>query len=404
MLRGSRQVSRLWRYTTLETGIRRLGTASQLPGRTHVDSRRMHVLGCNALIFSSATLAAASLRRTSSLTGTAVVRPSQRNPPGSRLRGQIAACASKRQSQHPGVPRVLKTHRHYEGTLFRCAHISEALGCLEARFSVYVPDAPRARTALPYPKDCEGFPMLLYLSGLTCSDENVITKANAQDHCSAEGLIFVAPDTSPRGANLPGEGERFDFGLAAGYYVDATEEPWSQHWRMREYVECELPELVHAHFPTLGEEAVSIMGHSMGGMGALACALRRPNAYQSVSALAPIAHPTAVPSGSSPDVRHALMKYLGDDEAAWHLYDPTQLAQGYRKDKKGPAPPILVDVGADDEFLASGVLKPWDFIEACRQSDLTVDFQMRAGFDHSYFYVSTAIGDHVAFHAKHLDS
>lgn len=245
--------------------------------------------------------------------------------------------------------------------------------------------------------------MLFYLSGMTCSDENVVTKANAQEHCANEGLIFVAPDTSPRGSGLAGEGERFDFGLGAGYYLDASEEPWAAHYRMREYVEEELPELVHAHFPTLGPDAVSIMGHSMGGMGALACALRRPEAYCSVSALAPVAHPTNVPEGSSPDVRSALSRFLGGDDSSWRRYDPTKLAEDYDAKRSGSPPPMLVDVGAEDEFLKSGVLRPMEFVEACGRQGLPVDFRLRAGYDHSYFYVASAMEEHIGFHAKHLD-
>jgi len=315
----------------------------------------------------------------------------------------LARAASSRAGRDPPAPKVLKAHRNYEGTLFRCSHTSEALGGLEAKFSVYVPDSPRAWSKLPYPDDSEEFPVLIYLSGMTCSDENVVTKANAQEHCCTEGLIFVAPDTSPRASGLAGEDDRWDFGVGAGYYLDATEEPWLAHYRMREYIEEELPALVHAHFPTLGPEAVSLMGHSMGGMGALASALRQPKAYCSVSALSPIAHPTNVPEGSSPDVRHALTRFLGDDTSTWKRYDPTQLAEDYNVERRGLPPPMLVDVGAEDEFLAS-VLRPMEFVEACGRRGLPVDFRLRAGYDHSYFYVASAMEEHILFHAKHLDS
>jgi len=268
---------------------------------------------------------------------------------------------------------------------------------------VFVPDAPRPWSQLPYPDDATEFPVLMYLSGMTCSDENVVTKANAQEHCANEGLIFVAPDTSPRGSGLAGEGDRFDFGLGAGYYVNATEEPWSTNYRMREYIEDELPEIVHTHFPTLGPDAVSIMGHSMGGMGALACALRRPKAYCSVSALSPVAHPTNVPEGSSPDVRVSLSRFLGSDDSTWRCYDPTKLAEDFHSKHSGPPPPILVDVGGDDEFLKSGVLRPMEFVEMCGHRGIPVDFRLRAGYDHSYFYVASAIEEHIGFHASHLD-
>jgi len=285
--------------------------------------------------------------------------------------------------------------------MFRCSHPSEALGGLEARFSVYVPDAPRPQTSLPYPRGTDGFPVLFYLSGMTCSDENVITKANAQEHCAAEGLIFVAPDTSPRGAGIPGEDDRFDLGTGAGYYLNASEEPWKAHYRMHEYIERELPALVHSHFPTLGPDVVSLMGHSMGGMGALAFALRCPKAYRSVSAVSPIVHPTAVPDGSSPDVRLALLKYLGSDEAAWQPYDPVELVRHYSVDARGPTPPMLVDVGAEDEFF-DDVLRPFEFVQACRRQGLPLDFRCRAGYDHSYFYVASVMEEHIDFHAKHL--
>lgn len=299
------------------------------------------------------------------------------------------------------APVVLKTHRHHEGTLFRCSHKSVALGGLDACFSVYVPDTPRIHKSLPYPKNTDGFPVLFYLSGLTCSDENVITKANALEHCAANDLIFVAADTSPRGAGLDGEEERFDFGLGAGYYLNATQKPWEQHYQMETYIEQELPGIVHEYFPTLGPECVSLMGHSMGGMGALAIALRSPDAYRSVSAFAPISHPTAVCDGSAPDVRLAFKRYLGDDESVWQKYDPVCLMRSGFKDGMAP-PPLLIDQGAEDEFLAAGVLQPLALVEACRESAVPIDFKLRAGHDHSYFYVSSFIEEHIDFHAKFL--
>lgn len=315
----------------------------------------------------------------------------------------VVRAASRARSSSSGAPEVLKTHRHYEGTLFKCQHTAETLGGLKANFSVYVPDAPRPSKTLPYPKGTDEFPVLIYLSGLTCTDENVITKANAQEHCAINGIIFVAPDTSPRGAGIPGEDASFDFGLGAGYYLNATQKPWSAHYNMWDYVQWELPALLHNYFPTKQSDAVSIMGHSMGGMGALALALRNPEAYQSVSVLAPIAHPTALPAGTKPDVRRAFERYLGPDEETWKRYDPVELAKTYDIAVHGPPPPMLIDQGAEDEFFAKGVLQPYRFFETCQAKGLPADLRMRAGYDHSYFYVSSVIEEHIDFHAKHLE-
>lgn len=301
----------------------------------------------------------------------------------------------------PSAPVVLKTHRHYEGTLFRCSHKSRALGGLDMKFSVYVPDTPRVHAKLPYPEDVEGFPMVLYLSGITCSDENVITKGNAQEHCAANGLIFVAPDTSPRGTGLEGEDARWDFGAGAGFYLNATQDPWKQYFQMAAYIEDEFQDMIHDHFPTLGKDYVSLMGHSMGGMGALGLAFRSPGAYRSVSAIAPLSHPSAVPDGSEPDVRSAFKRYLGDDESTWQKYDPVCLIKNC--DDTDSLPPMLIDQGADDEFLASGVLRTFDLVEACRAKAVPIEFKLRAGHDHSYFYVSSVMEEHIDFHAKFLD-
>ncbi|CAJ1371319.1 unnamed protein product [Effrenium voratum] len=190
-----------------------------------------------------------------------------------------------------------------------------AEGGLDARFSVYVPDANRMQMTLPYPEDTEEFPVVLFLSDMGCSDLEVLKQGNALEHCASCGLILVAADTSPRGPGVADEAERKDVGIAASYYVNATQSPWNRHYRMRDYLENELLKVVHANFPTCGPEWVSAMGHGMGGMGALALAIRNPERFRSVSALAPICHPSEV-RGVSPDVQGALSSYLGKDEAA----------------------------------------------------------------------------------------
>jgi S-formylglutathione hydrolase len=249
------------------------------------------------------------------------------------------------------------------------------------RFSLYLPPQSAGGRA----------PVLYWLSGLTCTEENFTVKAGAQRVAAELGLAIVACDTSPRGLGIRGEAESWDLGLGAGFYVDATREPWSRGYRMYSYVTRELPAVVDANFPVDTRRA-SIFGHSMGGHGALVIALRNPAQYRSVSAFAPIASATVSPWG-----RKALYAYLGDQGPAWREYDAAELLA--MRGWKGP--PILVDQGTDDPFLEAQ-LKPQLLVQAGRRAGAAVDLRMQAGYDHSYFFIATFIADHLRFHAQAL--
>ncbi|MEM9071989.1 MAG: S-formylglutathione hydrolase [Myxococcota bacterium] len=250
-----------------------------------------------------------------------------------------------------------------------------ACGAME--FSVFVPPG-------------EGpFPVVYFLSGLTCTWENFTTKAGAQRIAAELGLIVVAPDTSPRGAGCPGEDDHWDFGSGAGFYVDATEAPWSERYRMYSYITKELPALIDASFPVNGRRAIT--GHSMGGHGALVIGLRDPSTWASISAFAPIVAPTQVPWGHK-----AFGGYLGDDRAAWSAYDATELV------KKAQHPqPILIDQGTADGFLEEQ-LRPEVFSAACEASSQAVTLRMQEGYDHSYYFIASFLEDHLRHHAKCL--
>lgn len=249
-------------------------------------------------------------------------------------------------------------------------------------FTIYLPPAALTGTRVP---------VLYWLSGLTCTDENFITKAGAQRAAAAHGIALVCPDTSPRGAGVEGETASWDFGVGAGFYVNATQDPWSKFYRMYDYVTEELPALVKAQFPVT--EAQSISGHSMGGHGALICALKNPSRYRSVSAFAPICNPTQCPWG-----RKAFSGYLGPDEEEWKKYDATELVKAY----KGPDLHILVDQGTADSFYTGGQLLPENFSAACAASGVHADVRMQEGYDHSYYFISTLIDDHIRHHASFL--
>jgi S-formylglutathione hydrolase len=249
------------------------------------------------------------------------------------------------------------------------------------RFAVFVP--PRAGPAR--------VPLLYWLSGLTCTEENFVLKAGAQRVAAELGLAIVVPDTSPRGLDLPGEAESYDFGLGAGFYLDATELPWSRNYRMYSYVVRELPEVVAAHFPVDPARA-AIFGHSMGGHGALTIALKNPAAYRSVSAFAPIASPMRCPWGEK-----ALGGYLGGDRASWRRYDSTALIE----DRGWRGAPLLVDQGTSDRFLETQ-LKPELLRETCARCGVALELRLQPGYDHSYFFIASFIDDHLRFHARHL--
>lgn len=272
-------------------------------------------------------------------------------------------------------------------------HVSKALGGLEAVFSVIVPpslDAPGHELT----------PVVYYLSGLTCTDQNFIQKAGACRAAARLNLIIVAPDTSPRGARVAGEDDAYDFGTGAGFYLNATQEPYRPYYRMYDYVVEELPALIEQLFPSPAAPAkqrrCSITGHSMGGHGALVCALRNPGKYCSVSAFAPIAHPSVCPWGQK-----AFRGYLGGIEAG-EMYDATLLVADPGRAQACNLDDILIDQGTADQFWCEGQLLPEDFVAAAKNAGQKVTLRMQEGYDHSYFFVSTFIEDHLEFHAKRL--
>ncbi len=259
------------------------------------------------------------------------------------------------------------------------SHASKEIG-LDMRFSVFSPpQAGRGRV-----------PVLMYLAGLTCTEETFAIKAGAQRVAAELGLMLVAPDTSPRGAGVPGETASWDFGVGAGFYVDATREPWAQHYRMYSYVTRELPAFVGAHFQA-DLQRHGVFGHSMGGHGALVCALRNPQMFKSVSAFAPISSPMRCPWGTK-----ALDGYLGADRATWHAYDASDLVATHRFPGT-----ILIDQGLSDKFL-NDQLRPELFEGACRAADQPVNVRRHAGYDHGYFFIATFMEDHLRHHAAML--
>ncbi|BAK65657.1 putative esterase [Sphingobium sp. SYK-6] len=248
-------------------------------------------------------------------------------------------------------------------------------------FAVFVPDHEPGET----------LPVLFYLSGLTCTHANVMEKGEYRAACAAEKIIFVAPDTSPRGEGVPDDPEgKYDFGLGAGFYVDATQAPFAANYRMRSYIEQELPALVAAHFP-VDIDRQGITGHSMGGHGALTIALRNPDRFRSVSAFAPIVAPAQVPWGQK-----ALGGYLGDDVSAWAQHDAVALIEGGAR-----LPDLLVDQGDADNFLEQE-LKTHLLEEACAKAGQKATIRMQPGYDHSYYFISTFMAEHVRWHAARL--
>lgn len=275
---------------------------------------------------------------------------------------------------------LLSEHMCFGGTQRFYRHQSAATG-LPMRFSVFLP--PQA--------EGKRLPVLFYLAGLTCTEETFMIKAGAQRMAAQEGMILIAPDTSPRGAGVPGETDSWDFGVGAGFYVDATEEPWSRNYRMYSYL-LELRELVLGEFP-VDPSRCGIFGHSMGGHGALVMALRNPDLFKSVSAFAPIAAPSRCPWGEK-----AFTGYLGADREAWRAYDATELMLVMKTPFPGG---ILIDQGLHDKFLAEQ-LNPEAFELACRQADQPLEINYRAGYDHGYYFISTFIEHHLRFHKKQL--
>ena len=273
---------------------------------------------------------------------------------------------------------TLSSTRSHGGTQSVYRHASAVTGT-DMTFSVFVPDhAPGTK-----------LPVLWYLSGLTCTHANVTEKGEYRAACARHGIVFVAPDTSPRGEGVADD-PAYDMGQGAGFYVDATEAPWAAHFRMRSYIEQELPALIAAEFP-VDMERQGITGHSMGGHGALTVALRNPGRFRSVSAFAPIVAPSQVPWGEK-----ALASYLGADRASWRDYDAVALVEG------GARPPeLLVDVGDADPFLTEQ-LRPELLRQACAAAGIPLELRLQRGYDHSYYFISTFMADHIAWHATRL--
>ena len=273
---------------------------------------------------------------------------------------------------------TVSTNRSFAGTQGVYSHASAETGT-DMTFAVYVPDHEQGVK----------LPVVWYLSGLTCTHANVMEKGEYRRAASELGLIIVAPDTSPRGENVADD-EAYDMGQGAGFYVDATEEPWAKHFRMRSYIEKELPALIAKEFPA-DMERQAIFGHSMGGHGALTIALRNPDRYKSVSAFSPIVSPLNCPWGEK-----ALGGYIGNDKAAWREYDACALIEDGAR-----VADILVDQGTSDNFLEEQ-LKPQLLAEACDKAGIKLSLNMREGYDHSYYFISTFMADHLRWHAERL--
>lgn len=276
-------------------------------------------------------------------------------------------------------PILISRNKMFNGSHERYRHFSTANQC-EMIFSVYLP-----------PQALQGYrvPVLYWLSGLTCTDENFSTKAGAQRFAAQWGIALVMPDTSPRGANVA-DNAGYDLGQGAGFYVNATQAPWAANYQMYDYTVHELPALIEAHFPVT--DARSIAGHSMGGHGALQIALKNPGRYAAVSAFAPITNPAAAPW-----VQKAFAAYLGNNPAAWAQYDSTELVKTAAHKLN-----VLIDQGDADDFYPKE-LQPQTFVSAARGNGFNVQFNLRKGYDHSYYFIASFIDSHIEFHADALD-
>ncbi|HBH37273.1 MAG TPA: S-formylglutathione hydrolase [Curvibacter sp.] len=274
----------------------------------------------------------------------------------------------------------VERHASFGGRQEVWKHQSTTLGC-EMKFGVYLP---------PAAVDGQKCPVLYYLAGLTCNEQTFITKAGAQEHAARHGFILVAPDTSPRGPGVPNE-DTYDLGEGAGFYLNATQAPWAQHYRMADYVAQELPALIEQNFPAT--DARGIFGHSMGGHGALVTALRNPGRYRSVSAFAPVVAPTQVPWGQK-----AFTAYLGADTSTWKEWDAVELVA-----TASERLPLLVDQGETDEFLRKQ-LRPELLEAACAAVGHPLTLRRHAGYDHSYYFIASFMADHFAHHAQALSA
>lgn len=279
---------------------------------------------------------------------------------------------------------TLSQHTCFGGSVGFYRHVSTVNSCT-MKFAVFTPPQATHKKA----------PVLYYLAGLTCSEETFMIKAGAQRVAAELGLMLVAPDTSPRDVSLPGDNASWDFGVAAGFYVDATEQPWAQHYRMYSYVTQELPTLIGAHFAA-DMHAQGIFGHSMGGHGALTIGLKNPRQYRSISAFAPIAAPMQCPWGIK-----AFTGYLGADQSSWAQYDATALMTQLRN--ASAQTPILIDQGLSDQFLASQ-LHPHLFEVACAKAGQALTLRRHTGYDHGYYFISSFMEDHLRHHARILNA
>ena len=278
------------------------------------------------------------------------------------------------------APEQIGANQSFGGQQLRYKHQSAVLNC-EMTFSIYLP-----------PQASQGpVPVLYWLSGLTCTDENFVQKAGAQQHAAEHGIAVVCPDTSPRGEGVADDPDTaYDMGLGAGFYVNATQQPWAEHYQMYSYVVDELPALINAQFPVDGQRA-AVSGHSMGGHGALSIALKNPGQFKSVSAFSPICSPLNCPWGHK-----TLGNYLGADRDSWAQYDTVALVA-----EASEHLPVLVDQGEADNFLDEQLKTPL-LIEAAKRTGFPMDIRMQPEYDHSYFFIATFIGEHMAFHARAL--
>lgn len=282
---------------------------------------------------------------------------------------------------NPNSLNLISRTKSFGGWVEVYSHPSTSCQC-DMTFAVYLP--PQAEN--------ERVPVLTWLSGLTCTHENFITKAGAQQFAAQHGIMLVVPDTSPRGDDVPDEADAWDFGTGAGFYLNATQPPWSTHYNMYDYIVTELPALIHENFPTQADRE-SIFGHSMGGHGALTIALKNPGRYRSVSAFAPICAPSQAPWGEK-----AFSNYLGDERDAWLAYDANHLVQGAEEQL-----PILIDQGDADGFLTDQLMLD-TFVATCERIGYPLDARVQPGYDHSYYFIASFMPEHIDYHAAALQA
>ena len=276
--------------------------------------------------------------------------------------------------------KLIESIKECGGYLNRYVHESSSCHC-EMTFSVFLPSQSKSNKV----------PALYWLSGLTCTDDNARTKAGMQRYAEEQGIAIVFPDTSPRGEDVPDEVERYDLGQGAGFYVNSMLAPWNKHYHMYDYVTQELPAILESELPLI-PNVKSISGHSMGGHGALICALNNPGSYRSVSAFSPICNPIECGWGQG-----CFSAYLGQDKAAWIQYDATELILSGASVSN-----ILIDQGTADEFYEEGQLLPENLQTACQNSGQSLELRMQEGYDHSYHFISSFVGEHIAYHAAAL--